>query len=1307
MLRSVVALAVIGLALVLPTSASAQGYKVLVATSTEDELSAAGIAAIQAVASSGGFTVTAPGPAAVGGEFTPANLAQYDAVIFLNTTGDLLTDAQQAAFEEYYADGGGFFGIGSAIETEPGWQFLTDVLGTRATGRADVQSGTIKVADRVHDASKDLPEYWNRTDAWYSFSSNVRGLSHVLATVVELVDDRGAFEIQPSGERLDGITGGTMGFDHPVTWCKDFRGGRSFYTALGNTAAGFSGTDFRSHLAGAIKWAAGHSDPVYSDCGATVLANYQQTKVSGPPNLSEPIGFDLLPDGRVIQTDRRGGIRLHDPATNATTLLAEVPVYTTNEDGMYGPAIDNDFATNKWVYLFYSPPTVKDVKLSTGEIVTQTTPAGGAPNTGAAYTTWDPFVGYFQLSRFKFVDAAGSTPAHLDLASEQEILRVSNNRGACCHVAGDIDFDSRNNLWMVTGDDTPAGGGNSGGFGPFNDMVTAAGLFNAPHVDARRSSLNTNDLRGKVLRIKVKDGDIAPVEANQNGGAYSVPAGNLFAPGTANTRPEVYAMGFRNPFRIQVDENDVAYVTDYSPDSNTPTVNRGPAGTGRVEIVRKPANYGWPVCYRTDLEYYRWNFNTSQPLDDPPQKHECSDPNQGPVNDSRWNVGGGPGVEPGLLVTPPITNPDVWYSFTPENGNNPPLGTPCSAYYDGTLPVEQRVCPRLFPELGTGGVGPHGAAKYKYDPDNPDTTKFPPYYDGAVFFGEFTRDTLREIRLDSQNRIFKINNLLNCGAIGSGQAAQFGFECDNPMDMQWDGKGHFYLLTYGDGFFNINPDAGMYRWDYVKGQRAPRAVLDTDRTDGPVPLTVQFSATRSSDPDPADALTYEWDFDGDGTVDSTEATASHTYAVAGVYTAKLTVTDSSGKTASANTTITAGNTSPTVTVNVPVEGGLFAFGESIPYVVTVTDPEDGGIDCDDVEVTFVLAHDSHGHAEETRTGCSGSLPTLADDVSHGGNVWGVVSATYTDKGGVGGTPPLSTTSQTNVRQKLQQVEFALNQSGTNTGPTSDAGGGLHRGSLAAGDWIELNGPINLLNINSVTFRVADNANGRTAGSPLGAVQIRTGAPDGPIVATANLVSTGGNTVWTSQTIGLPDPGGANRLFLVFQNVPGGATGSMFLLNWLQFNGAGATVVATNQPGDVSGTVPATLSLALGPPAAFGAFTPGVARIYDAGTTANVISTAGDATLTVADPSSNATGHLVNGAFSLPQPLMVKAANAAGGGAFAPVGGSSSPTTLLSYGGPVSNDAVAISYRQAIGANDGLRTGSYSKTLTFTLSTTTP
>ncbi|MFE2586925.1 ThuA domain-containing protein, partial [Streptomyces sp. NPDC059378] len=791
-------------------------------------------------------------------KFDKEHLKQYRAVVFLNTSGDVLTTAQQGAFEAYYRAGGGFVGIGSAIEAQPDWTFLSDALGTRASGRTGVQPGTIKVADRVHDASKKLPEYWTHTDDWYNFKSNVRGKSHVLATVVE-----DAFKKQSWGGDLTGISGGKMGYDHPVTWCKDWEGGRSFYTALGNTADSFGEKDMRSHLGGAIKWAAGQSDPVYSDCGATVLSNYQQTAVAAPPNLNEPIGFDVLPDGRTLQTDRRGSIRLHDSKSNKTTVLAQIPVYTNSEDGMYGPGIDNDFENNHWVYLYYAPPTVKDVKLSTGEVVTQTTPTADAPTTGASPSVWDPWVGYFQLSRFKFVDAVGDTPAHLDVGSEQEIMRVPVNRGACCHVAGDIDFDKHDNLWLTTGDDTPSGGGNSGGFSPFNDMLTTTGQYNAPFVDARRSAQNTNDLRGKVLRISVEDGDIATGDQNKFGGAYTVPSGNLFPVGKDRTRPEIYAMGFRNPFRIQVDENDVAYVTDYSPDSQTPQNFRGPAGTGRMEIVRKPANYGWPMCVSQDLPYYRWNFNTSTPLDSPAKAFECDNPDRGPQNDSRWNLDGGPSVEPGLEYAPPVTNPDIWYSFTPENRADNPIGTPCAAYYNGSGAT---TCPRLFPELGTGGVGPHGAAKYHYDPDNPDRTKLPPYYDNAVFTGEFTRDTVKEVRLDSKNRVFKINDVLDCAGINAQRVPDTSkpFECDNPMDLQFDGKGHFYLLAYGDGFFNSNPDAGLYRWDYVKGQRAPIPKLTATPTNGSAPLNVNFSSAGSRDPDAADSIRFEWDFNGDG-----------------------------------------------------------------------------------------------------------------------------------------------------------------------------------------------------------------------------------------------------------------------------------------------------------------------------------------------------------------------------------------------------------------------------------------------------------
>src|SRR5881397_2781459 len=106
-----------------------------------------------------------------------------------------------------------------------------------------------------------------------------------------------------------------------------------------------------------------------------------------------------------------------------------------------------------------------------------------------------------------------------------------------------------------------------------------------------------------------------------------------------------------------------------------------------------------------------------------------------------------------------------------------------------------------------------------------------------------------------------------------------------------------------------------------------------------------------------------------------------------------------------------------------VAGGTFEFGDDIPFAVSVTDPEDGAIVCAEVQVTFVLGHDTHGHAEASTTGCSGTLPTLAEDVAHGGNVFGVISASYTDHGGAGGVPTLTTVGQNQIRQKHQEVEF--------------------------------------------------------------------------------------------------------------------------------------------------------------------------------------------------------------------------------------------------------------------------------------------
>ena len=431
-----------------------------------------------------------------------------------------------------------------------------------------------------------------------------------------------------------------------------------------------------------------------------MLANYQQTKISAPPNLNEPIGFDQLPDGRILQTARAGQVRLHDPAKGTSQVIANIPVYTNSEDGLYGPAVDNDFATNKWVYLYYAPPTVR-IKKCDGTMADVTTPTGSRPDASPPIRASGPTPGRATSSSRASSSSTATTPS-LDLTSEQKIIQVDINRGACCHVAGDIDFDKNNNLWFVTGDDTPAGGGNSGGFSPHNDMKTSetqtfrvnnatGGTFTltfngqttapipynatAAQIQAALEALSniavgdilaagnpintanvTVNFRGAVraaerradhghgagltgtARPRGHDrGDLGgrPVPGAvrrrpphrrrtpttcaarstastvKADGSYTIPAGNMFPAGTAKTRPEIYAMGFRNPYRIQVDSNDVAYITDYSPDSNVPENFRGPAGTGRVEIVRKPSNYGWPLCYAPNLPYYRWNFNTS------------------------------------------------------------------------------------------------------------------------------------------------------------------------------------------------------------------------------------------------------------------------------------------------------------------------------------------------------------------------------------------------------------------------------------------------------------------------------------------------------------------------------------------------------------------------------------------------------------------------------------------------------------------------------------------------------------------------
>ncbi|HEX6025825.1 MAG TPA: immune inhibitor A domain-containing protein [Solirubrobacter sp.] len=177
---------------------------------------------------------------------------------------------------------------------------------------------------------------------------------------------------------------------------------------------------------------------------------------------------------------------------------------------------------------------------------------------------------------------------------------------------------------------------------------------------------------------------------------------------------------------------------------------------------------------------------------------------------------------------------------------------------------------------------------------------------------------------------------------------------------------------------------------------------------------------------------------------------------------------------------------------------------------------------------------------------------------------------------------------------------------------------------------------------------------------------------------------------------------------IAKNPGAAASGSVTLTATSESDPSKTMSVTCGTDGEVGGNVPATLSLTMGEPATFGAFTPGLQNDYFATTTANVISSAGDATLSVTDPSSDHTGHLVNGSFFLPEPLQANAVRGTtSAGIYNPVGGSANPTTLFNWAAPASNDQLTIGFKQPVKANDALRTGTYSKTLTFTLSTTNP
>ncbi|GHF75698.1 PQQ-dependent sugar dehydrogenase [Streptomyces thermodiastaticus] len=736
-----------------------------------------------------------------------------------------------------------------------------------------------------------------------------------------------------------------------------------------------------------------------SGTAATAAAeDFQQvTLAKGAAEVGEPMSLAVLPDRSVLHTSRDGTLRLTDAAGN-TKVAGKLDVYSHDEEGLQGVGVDPDFATNRYIYLYYAPPL--------------DTPDGDAPETGTA-EDFAPFDGVNRLSRFVL-----KTDGTLDLASEKKILDVPTSRGICCHVGGDIDFDADGNLYLSTGDDSNPF--QSDGFTPIDERSDRNPAF-----DAQRTAGNTNDLRGKILRIKVNED-----------GSYSIPDGNLFPPGTPKTRPEIYAMGFRNPFRFSVDkETGILYVGDYGPDAGAADPKRGPAGQVEFARVTGPGNFGWPYCTGANDAYVDYDFATGtsgEPFD-------CD----APKNDSPHNTG---------LTDLPPAQP----AWIPYNGPS-------------------------VPEFGDGSESPMGGPVYHYDPDLDSPVKFPASYDGNVFAGEFGRQWIKRIVTDDDGTVQSIN--------------PFPWSGTQVMDMAFGPDGALYVLDYGLGWFGGDDNSALYRIENATDGHSPVAQAAADRTSGKAPLKVAFSSAGSSDQD-GDALTYRWDF-GDGTT-STAANPTHTYRRNGTYTATLTATDSSGRTGSASVQVVVGNTAPTVTLRLPQDGQLFSFGDAVPFTVKVTDPEDGkNIDCSKVTVTFVLGHDSHGHPLTSAQGCSGTIQT-SNDGGHdeNANIFGVFDAQYTDNGG-GGQAPLTTHTSHVTQPRHRQAEHFGDSSGVTVLDQSAAHGGKTVGDISNGDWISFT-PYVLKNATKITARVSTAGQGGTlevrAGSAKGTLLGKAAVP---------------------------------------------------------------------------------------------------------------------------------------------------------------------------------------------------------------------
>ena len=833
-LRSLVLLLVLVGAVLSSCSKKREGKpKVLVFSKTAGyyhESIPQGIAAIQKLGAENGFDVDTTKNAELINE---ENLAQYATVIFLSTTGDVLNNYQEADFERYVQSGGGFLGIHAAADTEYDWGWYGRLVGGYFSDHPgikdphpNVQPGKVSKTGEKHPSTETLPDSWARTDEWYSYKKvnpNTKKL---------LLLDEASYQ------------GGLDMGEHPIAWYHDFDGGRAFYTGGGHTNESYEEADFLKHLLAGIQYTNGENLELNYDKATsqrTPEENRFTKTVLSMGQFTEPTEMTILPNLDILVAQRRGEILQYNQATGELKEIIKLDVYwktevkgVNAEEGLMGIQKDPDYATNNWVYAFYAPTGDKEIN---------------------------------RLSRFKYKDGKW------DMASEQIILDVYSQRNICCHTGGSIAFDKDGNLFLSTGDNsTPFNQTES--IYTLNGYAPVDGREGNKQWDARRSSGNANDLRGKILRIKVAED-----------GTYTIPEGNLYPKGTEGTRPEIYAQGLRNPYRISVDQkNSFLYWGEVGPDANNDSLAiKGPRGYDEVNQARKAGNFGWPYIIGNNFAYTEFNYETGQP--------GPSFDIAGPTNNSPNNTG---------LKKLPASEPAfIWYPY-------------------GASPD--------FPQLGTGGRNAMAGPVY-YADQYPKDSRMPEYYNGKLFIYDWIRGWIKVVTMQENGDYDKMEPFMG------------GTKFNALMDMEMGPDGKIYILEYGNGWFAKNPDAGLFRIDFNGGNRPPVVTeVKVDKTSGKSPLQVTLTAT-ASDPE-NDAITYTWDLGAGVTKTTTEPTLTHSFTATGEFEIQVTAADPAGLTGKGPlVAVYSGNVAPQVSISVVGNQSFYFPGKKVNYTVAVSDED--------------------------------------------------------------------------------------------------------------------------------------------------------------------------------------------------------------------------------------------------------------------------------------------------------------------------------------------------------------------------------